>query len=148
MLGVLKDFQLKKVLRCCRSDLKTIFGGSIKAQDVREIAGFELFSHMQKQCEQTGISEWGGLAWLSAQIVGDTLKKIQAGKVCDETLYDNADTMASVALAVFNNMPEYKLDQEDIELVEQAGILAIEWMDKSEEKEEREILHQLDLIKV
>ncbi|ACN14896.1 hypothetical protein HRM2_17920 [Desulforapulum autotrophicum HRM2] len=129
-MGTLKDSSLKTALELYQKN--SGIGQALTSDQFELIVSTSGFKDIDSRYKALGLTNWGALAWLSAQHVGNVLKLMEDGKSISTLIYDVTEKMACIGTFIFNQVPELKLTKKDMTPIENAALAATQWLNETE----------------
>ncbi|MFH4737316.1 hypothetical protein [Vibrio diabolicus] len=129
MFGFFKKKGMKVALEECQSRHKEIGLGQELSSDMFEmVIQTSLFRDIDARFKSNGLSQYGGLAWFCSQIVGTIRSQLEQGEQVEDSMYELAEKMSTVALLLANSIHSLQLTQNDMKSILNAGEIANQWL--------------------
>ncbi|WP_139291971.1 hypothetical protein [Moritella viscosa] len=123
---------MKSALEHCQQHHRNIgLGQELNPTMFNMVTSTSLFKDIDARFKSMGLTNFGGLAWLSSQVVGKTLEQIEQGEDISDSIYELAEKMATIALLLGNSIHSLKLTKLDMDAIFNSGDIAIKWLDKT-----------------
>lgn len=141
MFSFLKKKNIKQALDVCQENHKKIGLGQELSQEMfNMVISTPLFRDIDNRFRKTGLTNYGGLAWFSSEIVGTISKQIKGGEEVSDDMYLLAEKMATVSLLLANSIHSLTLNKLDLAAILNTGEIATEWLNLTRTPESEEFL--------
>lgn len=132
MFGFFKKDGIGSALDECQQYYKQLdLGQELTPNQLAIFKSMVLFKDIDSRHRSKGLTKYGGLAWLCAQILGNTFKAIDDGNSFSSETLEFMEKLAFVSLAIGNSIAELKLTKDDMAPIANACELAIEWINRN-----------------
>jgi hypothetical protein len=140
MFGIFNKKGISSALDECQEYHKKIgLEQELTQNQLATIKCFELFQDIEARYKDKGLTKYGGLAWFSGQVIGNTIKAIDGGNSFSPMALDLIQKFVFVSLAIGNSIPELKLTKADMAPIQNACETAMEWMKRNPNPLESEL---------
>lgn len=150
MFSLFKRSSLKTALESCQQR-NSGTRQELTPQQFEVILSMPSFEKVDRLYKKEGLTNWGGLAWFSAQFIENILKSMDQDNDFDiykdrielgGSIYEMINKVASISCLIYDNIPGLKLTRNDMVPIERAAIVSNNWLnqlDKSENPAEKEL---------
>ena len=144
MFSFFKKKNLKSALEHCQQHHRDIgLGQELSPTMIDMVTRTSLFKDIDARFKSFGLTNFGGLAWFSSQIVEKTLEQIEQGEDVSNSIYELAEKMATIALLLGNSIHSLKLTKSDMDAILNSGEIALKWLEKTSSPEEKEFFEKV-----
>ena len=135
MISFFSRKNLKSALNeCQKQSINMGLGQELSSGMYSMIINTSLFKDIDSRFKSKGLSQYGGLSWFCSQTVSQILEKLERGEKVEDSMFELAEKMATIALIIANSIHSLKLTKNDMDAIFNAGETANLWlaMTKSE----------------
>jgi len=130
MFSIFKRKNLKSALEeCQKKHISYGLGQELSSSIFDMVTNTSLFKDIDGRFKANGLSQYGGLAWFCSQIVTTILTKLEQEEQVEDSMYELAHKMATVALLLANSINSLILTKNDMAAILTAGENANRWLD-------------------
>jgi len=116
---------------CQEYHKKMGLGQELTDEQINTLKHTSLFKDTANRYKREGLSRWGGLAWLSARFTSMVLDSIDKKENVRPTVYDLADKLIGVSLAIAVSTQNLNLKKADMNAIKLATGIASDWLDRN-----------------
>jgi hypothetical protein len=144
MFSIFKRKNLKSALEeCQKKHISDGLGQELSSNMFDMVTKVSLFKDIDSRFKSKGLSQYGGLAWFCSQTVGTLLTQLEQEEQVEDSMYELAEKMATVALSLANSIHSLKLTRNDMAAILNAGETANLWLDATRTEAQEKFFSQV-----
>ncbi len=147
MFSFFKRNKIKQALEVCQiHHKKEGLGQELSDEMFSFVLSTPMFKDIDNRFSKMGVSNYGGLAWFSSEIVGTITKQIEQGVDVSEDMFSLAEKMATVSLLLANSIHSLKLNKLDLAAILNTGEIATNWLEITRTKDQEDFLSSISAL--
>jgi len=130
MFSLFKKKNMQLALEACQTyNINIGLGQELSPSMFNNVVNTDLFIDIDKRFSKVGLTNNGGLAWFSSQIVSTVIDNIEKNIEVSSDMFELANKMSAVSLLLANSIHSLKLNQLDLQAILNTAEVANKWLD-------------------
>ncbi len=130
MFSFFKKKNIQLALKACQThNINIGLGQELSPTMFNNVVNTELFIDIDKRFSKVGLTNNGGLAWFSSQIISTVIENVEKNIEVSSDMFELANKMSTVSLLLANSILSLKLNKLDLQVILNTAEVANKWLD-------------------